>query len=1119
MAFKKYNKLDEKRIEEIFAKNLNPSVHDVLKVYILECYPNSDETELRQIYTAAYKFARDHTWVKNEHNAQKKVLAWPDEKKDRFKQLYESGVAYKEIATEEMFKVDVESHGTVRHAMQHFSETLRCDINKRKEALKNQNKKEDEDIFILLTDIEREIPERLEQLNLDIINPNFTWKEIEDKYEFSRDQLKAYAKKANVTLNKSKNVKAIEKDYRLRLTELIKAQVLINSSIDQLLEQLRQEFPIQTENLSPETFKAQILEAIWDKVAVENLENCMRLDILEDFTPYNRHIPQDIIDDKIKELRGRSPVASPVTFRHGLGRLLDDTSTIEDEKFKLPASTFKRPFKIATKNKKSWAISFPNSPHIGTIYNPIMRENPLRRAFADAEAHGDDAVVLINIIDFDVRKASGSATKIFRSLISGLNINLDILDPSYRGRAAKILAEKPDDALIYETVAESFSGLMSGLEKIINWKDKLQYSGVVFVVLTASEQNIVAKATYMEERIITIHEIAKLNQKKRMLENKISDFDEDDDCEELQDFKHQKEILINEIARTIISLIHSQEDQRMYRRVLAFLVRKVEKALGPNCKVIGMGDSHIEVNGLLGELNIPESDAVTDTHLMNYINSFGGKSFVGKMPDFTVIMPSSSLCSRNGERERYVEGQRLIPSKVWVAPPLVDAKFLRRALNNTARTVHNLAKAVKNFQFNPGLLRLRYRNGDINSDYLSMKSLAPHERRKSVKDSRETYSGKFFAIHYGTDPHWGGRSKMFIYDEDNRRELGMVEASIEMMRRGGLLLPEKMRVHGYNMLDDGIQAHNFETQNEPSPNQMSFMEIQRRLKENAEKVHSSTDFLELRRLSDEKDSLIRRQFTVRGIDYTKHQMDEVFQRHTVPNLDYFHAMLSRVKDSGIRYIGLSEITGELVDTRDLGAVNYGTGNHLNHTVWGHMTEGNFYAEKLQDKLKAFDRWRDDPATVDKLVRAPIFSSEFFGLGRIALPGGYVYAVDFRGTPPRFASWGDTNLGWVRNDIFAGDMEGHMSGYFTIAACGDKHFYNSTYTDYKFYHMSASGSHTDQYGKKGFSPNNTGVSIILYPVDGPENGPIISRTLHAVYMKNYFKKPFDINWEELLPDTL
>ena len=955
--------------------------------------------------------------------------------------------------------------------------------------------------------ITKEPPEKIAQIERDLADDNIGWLEMLKKYPpHRRSQLTSYAKNKGIKLNKGRKVKENPKEYEKRLAEIVKSGALVNTDTSTIFKQICAEFPSVASGLTLDAFKAQLLGIIWDKSTLENLEKCIRLDILSDFHTYNKHISRKTVDDKVKELRGKSATAQPVSFRRGLGRILDESSNKKDEKFKLPESTFKRPFKISIE-KENWTAAFPNAPNIGTLYNPLMKENPLWQAFADGEANKDSMLFTANILDLDTRKASGSAAKIYRSLFSGLNVNLNDIDSDYRERAAEIIKNSPDDMVLYETVAESFASLVSGLHKILYYdsdsqEEKLQYSGKIYVVLTKKEQDIVTKAAYMEERYITLRRIAELDVIKKMLTKQV-----------VYGQASQEELdkLLKEIARTIISLVHSQEDRRFYNRVLAFVVRQIEKGLGPNCQVIGMGTSYIKINDLLGELHIPKKETVTDGHLKDYAGSFGGKSYIGQMPDFAVVLPSYPLCARNGERERYVEGQRLMPTKIWVAPPLVDGKFLRRALNNNAHIVHNLAKAVENFQFQPGLLRLEYSNRDFNSHYLPVK--------KTKKDSRETYQGKFLGLMFGTDPHWGGRSKVYIYDPDNRRNLGMAEAAIEMMRRGGLFQSDKMRLHGFNMLDDGIQARNFETQYEPSPNQMTNTELEKYMAEIEEKIEKSRNLDEIKKMSSEKDRLVRNQLALRGSDYPKHQMDDVFNRHIEPNIDFFHALISRVMDSGVYYKGISEITGISPDTRDVGAINYPNGNHFNHTIWGALTEGEFYKLKLQDRLKAIDRWRNNPAMIDKLVRAPIFSSELFALGRIVLPGGYEYGVDFRGTPPRFASWGDTNLGWVRNDIFAGDMEGHMSGYFTIGASGDKHFVNSTYVSYKFYHMSPSGSHTDQYGKKGFSPNNTGISFVLLPVDGPENGPIITRTFSATYMENYFKNPFDFDWEMCLPNPV
>src|SRR3989344_7630903 len=249
-----------------------------------------------------------------------------------------------------------------------------------------------------------------------------------------------------------------------RLVEIVKSGSLVTTDVADIFKQIKIEFQSVTSVLTLDSFKVQLFGIIWDKSTLENLENCIRLDILSDFSNYNKHIPRKMIDDKVKELRGKSATVQPISFRRGLGRILDETSQRKDEKFKLPESTFRRPFKIITK-KNEWTVAFPNAPNIGTLYNPLMKENPLWQAFAGAEASKYDALFLANILDLDTRKASGSAAKIYRSLFSGLEVNLEIIDPDYRKQAAEIIDKSPANMVLYETIAEAFHDLMSGLKK------------------------------------------------------------------------------------------------------------------------------------------------------------------------------------------------------------------------------------------------------------------------------------------------------------------------------------------------------------------------------------------------------------------------------------------------------------------------------------------------------------------------------------------------------------------------------------------------------------------------------------------------------------------------------
>ena len=89
---------------------------------------------------------------------------------------------------------------------------------------------------------------------------------------------------------------------------------------------------------------------------------------------------------------------------------------------------------------------------------------------------------------------------------------------------------------------------------------------------------------------------------------------------------------------------------------------------------------------------------------------------------------------------------------------------------------------------------------------------------------------------------------------------------------------------------------------------------------------------------------------------------------------------------------------------------------------------------------------------------------------------------------------------------------------TLKTYGDKHFFAAVATPYAFYHMCAAGTHTDRYGERGFPPNNTGVSFVGLPVDGPDSGPILLRILPFDVIKDFVEdnpRPFD--WDSFLPN--
>ena len=140
-----------------------------------------------------------------------------------------------------------------------------------------------------------------------------------------------------------------------------------------------------------------------------------------------------------------------------------------------------------------------------------------------------------------------------------------------------------------------------------------------------------------------------------------------------------------------------------------------------------------------------------------------------------------------------------------------------------------------------------------------------------------------------------------------------------------------------------------------------------------------------------------------------------------------------------------------------------------------------------------------------------------GWGTIQAGKGYLWTIELRDSPTRLSSWGDTLLGWVRNDIKRANYSRFFDKGKTVKITGDKHFVGSVDTDWAFYHMCPAGTHTDTYGERGFPPNNTGVSFVGMPVNGPASGPMLVRTLRYDFLVKYFEKPFDFDWERFLPN--
>ena len=888
--------------------------------------------------------------------------------------------------------------------------------------------------------------------------------------------------------------------YDDRLAELIKTGELKTKGLDGLFKLIHKEFNSQVHGLTLKAFKSRVSNFVWTKETIDAIRHIVGNNLpLERFMELNPHIPKKMVEQYAKHLSGVSTTMNPVTFSRGLGRIgnLDGL----DGAFKLPKGTYKNPFVIPIQDDKPY-IRVINGVNLGLSHKRLIEDNPIRRALADAQSHGVDAVFIVNPIDIEVRKAAGGL-RVLRAMASGLNINLELLDADYRRELQKRSSGDPRPR--YETVAERFINALSGYTKVTHKQegDKApEYSGPVFIVLGYKEEEIIASAADWELSYWTRIEQNEIQAELRAVMTARTQARKRDDFELVEKLNKEVEVLSERKARVITSNTSDEDKNRYRRKVLNFVVRELEKNI-PNSKVIGLGSTVVKLADELVELHVPKHLRITDSLLAEYVSGYPGRAVMKIAPETVVICHPHSLGYRMTDREVAVNDRRA-EARIFVAPIANDGNFLREVLADSVRRSHQISSAVFNTQFNSGVLDIRfYAGGNVSADPVPLAALAPIPAPRSSKEVKK--SGKYIWVMVGTDPHYGSRNREEVWSEKAQKSLGMSDAVIQMFREAGLCQDGKLPIHMYTINDDPTQGNHFETHKQPHPQQMSYQQLEKQLQEMPE---------------GRAVKMALQQFRVRGSDWLQEQMIQVLDRHIRANVDFFSEILSRVMKSGIRIRGVSDIH-KRSDTRDVGAINIGTGNHFESTVDRVMTEGFIYVYYLRALLYGRPEWANKTALVDQLVRFPLEGNQYFAWGTVKGPekDNYEYALEFRSDPPRMGSWADPLLGAVRNDSTRGDYPLFFTGRKTIKIYGDKHFMTAAKTDQTFFLMGHPGTSTDLYGHRGFPPNNTGVSFLGIPADGLDSGPILIRGLHIEHIRRYFEKPYQFDWASFLPNPV
>jgi|GEM_PF-1765661 len=834
-------------------------------------------------------------------------------------------------------------------------------------------------------------------------------------------------------------------------------------------------------------------------------------------------IPEKLIDAKIRELRGggnNAGVYGEVFSEAGQGRLVVSEEILANAKVILSKATLKDPYVIKTENGK-FSISVINSPLVGAEYSQVLEENIIRNGLELAETKKDDVVVFSGGLMFiDAKKSEGLLTT-HRARSSGMTLNLKILDPRYRKDAALIRKNKPADDVVCETTREKFLNLASGWRKtVVNKNGNPVYNGKIFVTLGRTEEEIIEAAAHAEINYILAVRRERIKDERRGVEAELR-------YEYKQESRNQKKIdklqaevewLLIKEKRTISSNVSTEDRKRFFDIVRAWVIKTLENTI-PNAKVITQGTAFLSVGGKLIEVHQDREQGPTTVMLDEFMKKNAGRRALDTtLPDIVLLINSYSVNYRWAVAERNVNN---VPASthVFQLPVALNKRFLLDQLRDVIRKGSPLERLMRHEQFEPGIFRLEYLNGLWSPEMISIPVLLRKPLQgltaKQIKEESE-----YVYLFVTSDQHIGHPWKSYYYDKKTGIFYGHDEAVMQILRREYLDQGKLIPIHAYIDLGDQDQGHHFETQAELHERTKDVRMIMREFKilENAIK---NSDGVEAAEKLREMQRQIIDQILIRGIHWPQYQMREYKRRVLEPNADMFASIVKRSQKAGVKAFGVEEYLSGNPDMRSIAILTILGGNHFRNTVEGELNEGSFYAENIIDLLAADKSIGLSREELERIVRAPLHGSTSYGQGILKTgTNGYEWAISLRHEPARKSGAnGDPLREAVKNAQERGDFTGIFAGKKVIHLSGDIHRFGSVFTSDAVVLSVAAGTGGDPYGERGFSPNNIGNFVVGIPARGPEYGPIRIIVFNHDFVRKYFEKSWDVDWNRIFKDPL
>lgn len=917
-----------------------------------------------------------------------------------------------------------------------------------------------------------------------------------------------------------------------RLQELIESGILnTNGGAEALRAKLNGEFfSGESRKLTKKNFDSRLEGVIWsDKKRSDLLSSAVKYDVpLKEIYPLLHYIPQKLIDREAKRLNGVMPAGKPKKkdelFEAGVGRLVTDEEIARGEVHPLKQYTLEKPFKLAVRDPKKFNLMFIQ-PLVGVQYDRRIDNNPVRNQIRYAERMKFDNIILpAGLIWLDLVKSGDLITH--RAEISSFKFDQDYLDPDYREKALEIRKTLPPDQMIFITLREQVMSIIYGAyRQLMFHKDGTPiFSGKVYFLFGRLEWNLIlaasnAHATYIMRKMQNFAkgELAAARSKLAYVIKASGK-----DSSEAQTLEKEIARLTKEEQRYRVANVYKQDRQHITNLVRSNLVQWFSEAI-PNSEFITQGDAVCSVGDQIINISHVHDEKALDNALAKRVQGSGIRELAGRLPNVDVIAGPYNLNMRYSSRERIVVDkdtsvrERRTTHLVQL-PVAVDREHARDALKHLTRSATAYEKLIFDARFEPGSLHLQFTDGVWEFHKLPMEMFTA----RKVLGLTDKESTPYIYKMANGDEHAGSRSRMMFRDAETGTMVPLEVALSLIFERNFINKGKPVPIHGFTSTGDQTQGHHFETQQGVHPKQRSLGDEQERLKELLMKSKRMGE-AELREMvtSLAEDHIF--QMTVRGEDWPIRQLIDYMKYSLRPRDKFLYEILRTHQRAHIKVVGIGEAQPrgrKTFDARDMGAVNFVGGNHMENTTDKEITEGPIFSTHLIALIRAIEKCQFTEKELEQLVKAPLWGDIPIGYGLWSVPGkhSYTWGMQIRHDPARKSKQNaDPLLNELNNTIETGDYSRIFTGRHWVGISGDVHRMGAAFGPGFTFVSCGACTDGDHYGAKlGFSRSTAGAVVIGLPAWGPASGPLRFTPITHDFIRRYLAKPWDIDWDAVFP---